>query len=135
MSHAELSQALEFCFKAFIFVPPEQKDALFAKLKPLAASGDPARQGQDIKKLLTPQETEILEILQSRRMIREDPFEYDSFTLDAIGGLTPRLERGRLGLVRADSLQVNKPELYSPRFLDGKVPGIRPRMENSKASS
>ncbi|PHH66610.1 hypothetical protein CDD81_6447 [Ophiocordyceps australis] len=136
MSHAQLSQALEFCFKAFTFVPPEEKDALFSKLKTLGVDNNSStRQLDDIKNQLTPQEAQIIDILQSRRMVREDPFEIESFTLDAIDGLAPRLERGRLGLARAGGVHVNRAELYSPRFLDGKVQGIRPRKEDAKASA
>ena len=67
----------------------------------------------------------MLEILRSRRMIREDPFEMDSFTLDTIDGLAPNLVRGKLGLVKSEQANVDKAHFYSPRFLDGKGPGIR----------
>lgn len=120
---------LEFCFRAFVYVPPEKKDALFEKLKKLGVGtqGDTAtaKELEDIKKHLTPEESQVVEILQSRRMIREDPFDIDSFTLDAIDGLAPNLENGNLGLVKAKTAKLDTSHFYSPRFLDGLVPEIR----------
>lgn len=58
-------------------------------------------------------------------MIREDPFEMDSFSLDTIDGLAPNLERGKLGLVESKQARIDKSHFYSPGFLDGKSPGIR----------
>lgn len=68
---------------------------------------------------------QVLEILRSRRMIREDPFEMDSFTLDTIDGLAPNLVHGKLGLIRSQQADIDKSHFYSPRFLDGKGPEIR----------
>ena len=67
----------------------------------------------------------MLETLRSRRMIREDPFEMDSFTLDTIDGLAPNLVRGKLGLVKSKQAKIDRGHFYSPRFLDGKGPDIR----------
>jgi len=68
---------------------------------------------------------QILETLRSRRMIREDPFEMDSFTLDTIDGLAPNLVHGNLGLVDSEQAKIARSQFYSPKFLDGKGPGIR----------
>ncbi|GLA43656.1 hypothetical protein AnigIFM63309_001587 [Aspergillus niger] len=130
ISYTEISKALEFCFRAFTYVPPEKKDALFEKLKNLGVeSGQSdtkeAKALDDIEKHLTRDELQVLEILRSRRMIREDPFEMDSFTLDTIDGLAPNLVRGKLGLVKANQAKIDKAHFFSPRFLDGKAPGIR----------
>ncbi|PHH90173.1 hypothetical protein CDD83_4332 [Cordyceps sp. RAO-2017] len=128
LTPSKVSKTLEFCFKAFTFVPPEKKDALFDKLKKLgvdSGDADSARAVEDIKTYLTSEESQILDILRSRRMIREDPFEIESFTLDSIDGLAPNLERGKLGLVKADKSKFNAPLLYSTPFLDGRFPTIR----------
>ncbi|KAI2996965.1 hypothetical protein CBS147346_9050 [Aspergillus niger] len=130
ISYTEISKALEFCFRAFTYVPPEKKDALFEKLKNLGvesgqSDAKEAKALDDIEKHLTRDELQVLEILRSRRMIREDPFEMDSFTLDTIDGLAPNLVRGKLGLVKANQAKIDKAHFFSPRFLDGKAPGIR----------
>lgn len=127
LSQGEISKILEFCFRAFSYVPPEKKDALFEKLKKIGAESVTGQTGdlEDIKKHLTPDEAQILETLRSRRMIREDPFEMDSFALDTIDGLAPRLEHGKLGLHKAEQSKIDKTHFVSPSFLDGKFPGIR----------
>ncbi|KAK6216011.1 hypothetical protein LQW54_003986 [Pestalotiopsis sp. IQ-011] len=130
MPRMEISEVLDFCFKAFTYVPPEEKEALFAKLDRLHVSltsdGDVTTESLDaVRQHLTPDERQMVEVLRSRRMIREDPFDVDSFTLDTIDGLAPRLERGRLGLVGTQRSKLDANHFYSPSFLDGKVPGIR----------
>ncbi|KAJ5895324.1 FAD/NAD(P)-binding domain-containing protein [Penicillium taxi] len=127
---SEISEVLEFCFKAFTYVPPDQKDALFEKLEKLGVK--PGKTDitatetlGNIEKHLTASELRILETLRSRRMIREDPFEMDSFTLDTIDGLGPNLVHGELGLVKSDEPKVDGAHFCSPKFLDGKGPGIR----------
>ncbi|KAM6506246.1 Tryptophan halogenase [Fusarium solani] len=61
LSRTEVSKVLEFCFRAFVYVPPEKKDALFEKLKKLGvgAQGEAttAKELEDIKKHLTPEES------------------------------------------------------------------------------
>lgn len=130
VSQLEISKILQFCFKAFTYVPPEKKDALFDKLRKLDSKAlqDDAKQVQtldSIEKHLTADELQILEILRSRRMIREDPFEMDSFTLDTIDGMAPKLVRGSLGLVNYEQAKIDKAHFYSQDFLDGNYPGIR----------
>ncbi|KAM0541624.1 hypothetical protein ACHAPJ_013172 [Fusarium lateritium] len=129
-SRAEISKVLEFCFRAFTYVPPEQKDALFEKLKKLGVGSQQGHEAtleelEQIKKHLTPEESQIVEILRSRRMIREDPFDIDSFTLDTIDGLAPNLVHGKLGLVQAKKPNLDTSHFYSPSFLDGLVPEVR----------
>ena len=58
-------------------------------------------------------------------MIREDPFDIDSFTLDTIDGLAPNLVHGKLGLVQAKKPNLDTSHFYSPSFLDGLVPEVR----------
>ncbi|PLB52235.1 FAD/NAD(P)-binding domain-containing protein [Aspergillus steynii IBT 23096] len=124
-SDSEISKALKFCFRAFTYVPPEQKDALFEKLTKLQSDATAANALDDIQKHLTADELQVLETLRSRRMIREDPFEMDSFTLDTIDGLAPNLVRGKLGLVKSGQAKIDRAHFFSPRFLDGKGPEIR----------
>lgn len=126
----EISKILEFCFRAFTYVPPEKKDALFAKLKGLRVDAEHSSNGnngvlESELDHLTADEQQILEILRSRRMIREDPFEMDSFTLDTIDGLAPNLVRGELGLTGSEEAKIDEAHYLSSEFLDGKFPGIR----------
>lgn len=130
VSRSEISKILEFCFRAFVYVPPEKKDALFEKLGKLGATstkGELEGVGMlgEMEKHLSAEELQILETLQSRRMIREDPFEMDSFTLDTIDGLAPNLVRGGLGLIPSDEANIDTAHFMSPEFLDGRNPGIR----------
>ncbi|KAG8422828.1 Halotolerance protein HAL2 [Metarhizium acridum] len=130
VSKFEISKILQFCFKAFAYVPPEKKDALFDKLRKLDSKAlhNDAKEFQTldgIEKHLTAEELQILETLRSRRMIREDPFEMDSFTLDTIDGMAPNLVRGSLGLVDSEQAKIDTDHFYSQNFLDGNYPGIR----------
>ncbi|KAE8147403.1 FAD/NAD(P)-binding domain-containing protein [Aspergillus avenaceus] len=130
ISQSEIAKVLEFCFKAFTYVPPEQKDALYEKLKKLGAKpgqddATAAKELEEIQKHLTADELRLLETLRSRRMIREDPFEMDSFALDTIDGLAPNLVRGELGLVKSEQAKIDRAHFTAPRFLDGKGPAIR----------
>lgn len=130
LSQQEIGRVLEFCFRAFTYVPPEKKEGLLSKLKSLGVTSErEASNGRralgDIEKDLTPDELKVLEILRSRRMIREDPFEMDSFTLDTIDGWAPNLVRGQLGLAKSEQAKIDKAHFLSPDFLAGNAPGIR----------
>ncbi|KAK6544545.1 hypothetical protein TWF694_001235 [Orbilia ellipsospora] len=128
VTSSEISEIMEFCFKAFNYVAPEKKELLFRKLKELGA-GDldtaTAEQMRDVEKHLTADELQILETLRSRRLVREDLFEMDSFALDTIDGMAPNLVRGQLGLMKSEQAKIDTNHFYSPKFLDGKAPGIR----------
>lgn len=135
LSQSEVSKTVEFCFKAFTHISPKQKDVLIQKLKRLGIDAEADDEAtlkaiNEMDKDLTPEESQVLDILRSRRMIREDGFNMDSFTLDSIDGLGPNMERGKLGLVRADTAKLNKSQLYSTSFLEGKRPGIRAQKED-----
>ncbi|KAK3297914.1 O-methyltransferase-domain-containing protein [Chaetomium fimeti] len=132
LSQNEVATTVEFCFKAFSHVTPEQKEAVVNKLKSLGVTGQEADNDDaivkvlgEIEKNLTLEEAQVLDILRSRRMIREDGFNMDSFTLDAIDGLAPRMERGNLGLAKAEMAKLNGSHMYSVDFLEGKRPGFR----------
>lgn len=73
-----------------------------------------------MKTYLTADEMQVLETLRSRRMVREDLFEVDGFTLDTIDGLSPNLVHGKLGLVKSDQAIIDRAHFYAPLFLDDK---------------
>jgi hypothetical protein len=140
LSQNEVATTVEFCFKAFSHVTPEQKEAVVNKLKSLGVTEETGDNDEaivkalgEIEKSLTPEEAQVLDILRSRRMIREDGFNMDSFTLDAIDGLAPRMERGNLGLAKAVAAKLNKSHMYSMDFLEGKRPGFRAQEATSAA--
>ncbi|KAL2147438.1 hypothetical protein VTI28DRAFT_9337 [Corynascus sepedonium] len=125
LSKSDISTTVEFCFKAFTHITPEQKEAVINKLKSLGVGqGDDdasiVKALSDVEKSLTPEEAQVLDILRSRRMIREDGLNTDSFTLDAIDGLVPNMERGKLGLKKAEAARLNKAHLFSADYLEMK---------------
>ncbi|KAH6624379.1 putative flavin-dependent halogenase/O-methyltransferase bifunctional protein [Chaetomium sp. MPI-SDFR-AT-0129] len=131
LAQSDISNTVNFCLKAFSAVTPEQKETVINKLQS-AGLGDQTHDDESIikalnglEKSLTPQEALVLDILRSRRMIREDGFNMDSFALDAIDGLTPRLERGNLGLAKAETAKLDRAQLYSADFLEGRRSGVR----------
>ncbi|OTB14557.1 hypothetical protein K445DRAFT_334693 [Daldinia sp. EC12] len=127
----EISKTVEFCFRSLADIPPEHKDALIEKLKSLGVEGEAddestLRAIEEIEKNLTLEESQILNILRGRRMLRnEDSISLVNFTLDSIDGLAPRLEQGNLGLVKAAPIKASKAQLYSASFLRGGRPDIR----------
>ncbi|KAK6504478.1 hypothetical protein TWF506_002673 [Arthrobotrys conoides] len=103
-SKADMSKTLEFCFRAIIDVPSEKRnnDAVQGNLECL-------------RKHLTPDKVEILETLRSRRMIRDDHFELDNYTLDTIDGYAPNLVRGKLGLIKAEQANIENPRILAAK--------------------
>jgi hypothetical protein len=104
-------------------ISPEQKESLVQKLKSLGADGSDEFQTLEdidrIQKTLTPDESQILDALRARRMLRtEDIHTLDNFTLDVIDGLAPNIERGKLGLVRPKAKKATKADLYNMSFLE-----------------
>ncbi|RDA96311.1 hypothetical protein CP533_1595 [Ophiocordyceps camponoti-saundersi (nom. inval.)] len=120
---ADISKVVDFCFRAFSYVPQEKKEAVFEKLDKL--NDNTTRSVEEMEKHLTADEMQIIESLRSRRLVREDVFTLGSFTLDTIDGLAPRLVRGELGLVSANQARLDSRHFFSPPFLDGKVEDIR----------
>lgn len=86
-------------------VSAEDKDALVNKLKEFGLNEDAfnktnSKALDEIEKGLTPEEQRIMKTLKGRRMVRpQDLLNIDSFSLDSIDGLKPRLKQGQLGLV------------------------------------
>ncbi|KAI0839910.1 FAD/NAD(P)-binding domain-containing protein, partial [Hypoxylon sp. FL0890] len=142
LTQEEISNAVEFCFRSFADVPAEKKDALIEKLKGLELEdvNDKEKSAnviEEIQKSLTPEESQILDVLRGRRMIRgEDSINLVNFTLDSIDGLVPNLKHGKLGLVKAKPVETNKAQLFSASYLRGGRPDIRTQRGDkaSKAS-
>lgn len=127
MTQAEISKTLEFCSRAFIHVPFEEKEALINKLKEFGLDGDAydediSKALHEFEKKLTAEEQTILTTLKGRRMVRpEDSLNIDNFTLDTIDGFAPRLERGKLGLAPAKKAQVKYTTHDKLSYLNGEV--------------
>lgn len=117
---------MEFCFKAFSHVSEDQKEALLKKLKGLKIGEGDNVTIEEVEKDLTPDERQILAVLRSRRLIREDCYGMDSF-VDAIDGLMPNVVRGELGLKKAESTRLDQSQMFSVDFLAGKAAGMRDR--------
>ena len=54
-------------------------------------------------------------------MLLYDFINFESFTIDAIDGLAPRTELGKLGLKKAEMPKLNKSGAFSTKFLEGKT--------------
>ncbi|KAI2472857.1 FAD/NAD(P)-binding domain-containing protein [Annulohypoxylon bovei var. microspora] len=131
LTQAEISKTVEFCFRSFADVPQEKKDALMDKLKSHGLEGKvedekSTRAIEEIKEALTAEESQILDILRGRRMVRgEDSINLMNFTQDVIDGLAPNMERGKLGLVKATPIATGAAQLFSAAYLRGGRPDIR----------
>lgn len=120
---------MEFCYKAFTPITAAQKDGVAKKLAALnldAQSDDKQTQQaiDDLEKSLTPEENEVLTVMRSRRLVREDGFNVDSFVLNSIDGLKANMERGNLGLVKAEAVKFSKAQMYDLSYLEGKKTGV-----------
>lgn len=129
LSKAEVSKTVEFCYKAFTPITAAQKDGVAKKLEALnldAQSDDKQTQQaiDELEKSLTPEENEVLTVMRSRRLVREDGFNVDSFVLNSIDGLKANMERGSLGLVEAEAVKFSKAQMYDLSYLEGKKTGI-----------
>jgi hypothetical protein len=87
----------------------------------------------EIQKNLTPEESEALDALRGRKMLRhEDAINVDNFTKDSINGLVAVMERGKLGLKKGEAAKVSKASLFSLGFLEGHGPDMDKMMTNKK---
>ncbi|KAI1211406.1 FAD/NAD(P)-binding domain-containing protein [Annulohypoxylon truncatum] len=131
LTQAEISKTVEFCFRSFADVPQEKKDALMEKLKGYGLGGGSddektTKTIEEVKEALTPEESQILDILRGRRMVRgEDSINLVNFTRDVIDGLIPNMERGKLSLVKACPVAPSSAQLFSVSYLRGGRPDIR----------
>jgi hypothetical protein len=130
LTQEEVSRTVEFAFRSWITIDPAQKEALVQKLKSFNIDSD-ADDEQTIKaidgiqKQLTPEESQALNTLRGRKMLRhEDIHNIDNFTKDSINGLVAIVERGKLGLRKSDAPKVSKADLFSLGFLEGHAPDL-----------
>ncbi|KAI1760235.1 FAD/NAD(P)-binding domain-containing protein [Hypoxylon sp. FL1150] len=137
LTQNDVSKVVEFSINAYADIPVEQKASLVQKLKNLMVGDDDKKNGLAIKKIkasLTAEESRVLDILRSQRMLRhEDAVFIHNFKLDCIDGMAPNLERGKLGLVKATPVKVSTVHLFSVDFLNADRPNIRSQRESSKA--
>ncbi|XXG96049.1 hypothetical protein Hte_002326 [Hypoxylon texense] len=141
LTQEDVSKVVEFSFNAYADIPPEQRDSLVRKLKSLGIDDQDntekiSRTIEEINESITPEESRILDVLRSQRMLRhEDTISIRNFKLDCIDGMAPNLERGKLGLVKAVPAKVDPTKLFSVDYLRADRPNIRTQREylNSKA--
>lgn len=127
VTQSDISQAVEFCFRAFTHVKPEEKEAIVAKLKSfnIDAESNDEKTLSEIERNLTPEESQVLGVLRGRKMLLEDCFNLESFIVGSIDGLAPRTESGLLGLVKAEAAKLNKSFVFSPNYLESQLTGVR----------
>lgn len=125
-----VSKTIEFAFRSFLNIEPELKESLVQKLKSanldVNANDESTNTAIDeIQKSLTPEESDALNVLRGRKMLRhEDIINVENFTKDSIGGLVAVLERGNLGLKKGEVQQVRKADLFSLGFLERDTPDV-----------
>ncbi|KAI1387333.1 FAD/NAD(P)-binding domain-containing protein [Hypoxylon trugodes] len=140
-TQAEISQTVEFCFRSLAYIPSDTQEILIAKLKNLSLENEHDDEKNDriiddIEKSLTPEESNILDILRGRRMLRnEDAVSLVNFTLDSIDGLAPNMKRGELGLIKAKPVKTDRAQLYSPSYLKIGRPDIRSQREGTASEA
>ncbi|KAI2602097.1 FAD/NAD(P)-binding domain-containing protein [Hypoxylon sp. NC1633] len=135
LTQAEVAKAVEFCFRSYTDLTPEQKEPLIEKLKAVGAGNVDDEKTlaavEEIQKSLTPEEAQILDILRARRMLRaEDAINLQNFSRDSIDGLSPNMVRGKLGLVSSTPAKATKASLFSLAFLRVARPNIRTQRED-----
>ncbi|KAI3390924.1 hypothetical protein diail_8351, partial [Diaporthe ilicicola] len=98
-----VSKTVDFCFNAFVEVSPDARQAVLNKLESVKA--DPNVESNEDLEKLTDNELAILRTIRARQMMRsEDAMNIDTFKADVVEGFVPRLETGKLGLVKAQVL-------------------------------
>lgn len=114
LTPAEISNSIDFCYRAFAPLPTDEKEAVIQKMKSVGLDGsnlDDVKTKEaleELEKTLSPQELQIMNTIRARRMVRaEDSINIDNFTVDAINGMTPHLERGNLTLIKARAAPIN----------------------------
>jgi hypothetical protein len=103
LTESEISETIDFCYRAFIPIPPEQKDAVLEKMEKLGLNDDTldSKTKGELESSMSTEEIRIMNSIRARQMLRsEDTINIDTFSTDTIGGLTANLERGKLGLVK-----------------------------------
>lgn len=104
LSKGEIADTLDFCLNAFQPTDPTVRNAVLEKV-------DGSNKSDDSKEQLSDNELKVLKSIRARQMLRtEDTINIDNFSVDAIDGMVPVLNRGALGLVkREDEVVLKKP--------------------------
>lgn len=100
LTHDEVVKTVDFCLNAFKETSPEERKKVLDKVAAINGTDSMGSDGkQDLEKL-TEDEVKILNHIRAKQMLRmEDTFNLNHFGSDAIDGLAPNLQRGKLGLV------------------------------------
>lgn len=115
LTHARVSDTVNFCLNAYNQITPQDRNAVLDKLASVRA--DPSKETREDLEKLTEDELTILRTIRARQIIRtEDTLNIDHFSEDAIDGFMPRLKRGELGLARVE--RVNGIPEYTESLLD-----------------
>ncbi|KAJ5688992.1 hypothetical protein N7462_003384 [Penicillium macrosclerotiorum] len=114
LTESEISETINFCFKAFIPVSKEQKEEVLRKMENFEninrndESFHP-RTRADFEASMSPDEARIMNTIRAREMLRsEDTINIDTFSVETINGLTVYLQRGQLSLVKPSGRKVKK---------------------------
>ncbi|KAH8694999.1 hypothetical protein BGW36DRAFT_298705 [Talaromyces proteolyticus] len=139
LTQDEISKTVEFAFRSWLHIDPTLKESLVEKLKSLdvhdaeATDEKTVKAIDEIQKTLTPEESQALDMLRGRKMMRhEDMVNIDNFTKDTIDGLVAIVERGKLGLKQTETQKLSKAQLFSLGFLEGHTPDVDKMMSDKK---
>ncbi|OOQ91177.1 radH flavin-dependent halogenase [Penicillium brasilianum] len=139
LTESEISDTINFCCRAFIPVPLEEKEAVLRKMEDLGLNNedlDPKVKAT-LESSMSPQELHIMNTVRAREMLRsEDTINIDAFSFDAIGGLTVNLQHGRLGLVKPSGQKAEKIDvlgLFHGEHRDGESMDVSDNQDNSDA--
>ncbi|KAL9623323.1 MAG: hypothetical protein Q9160_002430 [Pyrenula sp. 1 TL-2023] len=142
-TQSDVSSTIDFCLNAFNPLEAEKHKSVLekAKLAEQSQTNGGQLQTERIEKL-TPDELAILNTIRARQMLRtEDTLNIQNFSKNVVQGLRPRLERGQLGLVKAEKEEgeeegdgreaqegVNRKDMFG---VTGPGDGPNPRVEVS----
>ncbi|CEJ60095.1 hypothetical protein PMG11_08681 [Penicillium brasilianum] len=139
LTESEISNTINFCCRAFIPVPLEEKEAVLRKMEDLGLNNkdlDPKVKAT-LESSMSPQELHIMNTVRAREMLRsEDTINIDAFSFDTIGGLTVNLQHGRLGLVKPSGQKAEKIDvlgLFHGEHRDGESMDVSDNQDNSDA--
>lgn len=137
LTESEISDTINFCCRAFIPVPLEEKEAVLRKMEDLGLNNedlDPKVKAA-LESSMSPQELHIMNTVRAREMLRsEDTINIDTFSCDTIGGLTVNLQQGHLGLVKPSGEKGEKIDvlgLFHGEHRDGNATDVSDNQRNS----
>jgi flavine halogenase len=120
LSQSEVSETIDFCFKAFIPVSLAEKQAIVQRMEQLGIA-DPSTSNEaydrgvkELKSILSPEQMRIMHTIRARQMLRsEDTLNMDNFGTDVIDNLSPNLVTGSLGLVPPKDNRLAQPDVLA----------------------